>query len=97
VLTSGTTLLALLSLFFLGGEVIRPFAFAMIVGIFVGTYSSIYIAAPVLLLLEQRVGLPATASEGTPSRPAGRSGKSGKQPKKGRARKARAASAGDAR
>jgi len=56
VLTSGTTLIALLSLFFLGGPVIRPFAFAMIVGIIVGTYSSVYIAAPVLLILERRFG-----------------------------------------
>jgi preprotein translocase subunit SecF len=53
VLTSGTTIVALLSLYFLGGDVIRPFAFAMLIGVLVGTYSSIYIAAPVLLLLEQ--------------------------------------------
>jgi len=56
VLTSGTTLIALLSLYFLGGEVIRPFAFAMLVGVVVGTYSSIYIAAPLLLLLERWLG-----------------------------------------
>ena len=54
VLTSGTTLLALLCLFFLGGDVIRPFAFAMLIGVLVGTYSSIYIASPLLLLLEGR-------------------------------------------
>ncbi|MDE0885741.1 MAG: protein translocase subunit SecF [Myxococcota bacterium] len=52
VLTSGTTLMALLSLYFLGGEVIRPFALAMLIGVVIGTYSSIYIAAPLLLLLE---------------------------------------------
>jgi len=52
VLTSGTTLAALLALYFLGGEVIRPFAFAMLIGVVVGTYSSIYIASPLLLLLE---------------------------------------------
>ncbi len=51
----------LLSLFFLGGEVIRPFAFAMILGVIVGTYSSVYIAAPVLLFLEQRFGSGAVA------------------------------------
>ncbi len=56
VLTSGTTLVALLALFFLGGEMIRPFAFAMIIGVLVGTYSSIYIAAPLLLFLENRFG-----------------------------------------
>ena len=56
VLTSGTTLTALFCLYFLGGEVIRPFAFAMLIGVVVGTYSSIYIAAPLLLLLEGRSG-----------------------------------------
>ncbi len=61
VLTSSTTLAALLSLFFLGGPVIQPFAFAMIVGVIVGTYSSIYIAAPVLLILERRFGRGAAA------------------------------------
>lgn len=54
VLTSGTTLIAVLALAVLGGEVIRPFALAMLIGVFVGTYSSIYIAAPILLLLESR-------------------------------------------
>jgi preprotein translocase subunit SecF len=56
VLTSGTTLAAVLSLLFLGGEVIRPFAIAMTIGIFVGTYSSVFIAAPTLLWLETRFG-----------------------------------------
>jgi preprotein translocase subunit SecF len=56
VLTSGTTLAALLSLYFLGGDVIRPFAFAMLIGVVVGTYSSIYIASPLLLLLESQDG-----------------------------------------
>ena len=56
VLTSGTTLMAVGSLYFLGGEVIRPFAFAMIMGVLVGTYSSIFIASPTLLLLEERFG-----------------------------------------
>lgn len=62
VLTSGTTVVTLLCLFFLGGEMIRPFAFAMLVGVLVGTYSSIYIAAPVLLLLHQRFGAGGPAS-----------------------------------
>ena len=56
VLTSITTILALLSLYFLGGEVIQPFAFAMLIGVLVGTYSSIFIASPLLLFLEQRYG-----------------------------------------
>jgi preprotein translocase subunit SecF len=56
LLTSGTTMVAVLSLWILGGEVIRPFAMAMAIGIVVGTYSSIYIAAPTLLVLESRFG-----------------------------------------
>ena len=50
VLTSGTTLVVVLSLFFLGGPVISDFALAMIIGILVGTYSSIYVASPILLI-----------------------------------------------
>ncbi|PIW26221.1 MAG: protein translocase subunit SecF [Rhodospirillales bacterium CG15_BIG_FIL_POST_REV_8_21_14_020_66_15] len=49
LMTSLTTLVALLALFFLGGEVIRDFSFAMIFGIVVGTYSSICVASPLLL------------------------------------------------
>ena len=51
VMTSVTTLLALLALYILGGEVIRGFTFAMIWGVIVGTYSSIFIASPLLILL----------------------------------------------
>jgi len=50
ILTSGTTLLVVICLFVLGGEVIHDFSFALIVGVVVGTYSSIYIASPILLL-----------------------------------------------
>jgi len=51
IMTSLTTLLALIALYLFGGEVIRSFVFAMIWGIVVGTYSSIYVASPVLLFL----------------------------------------------
>lgn len=51
VMTSVTTLLALLALYILGGEVIRGFTFAMIWGVIVGTYSSIFIASPLLMML----------------------------------------------
>ena len=51
VMTSVTTLLALIALYTLGGEVIRGFTFAMIWGVLVGTYSSIFIAAPLLIQL----------------------------------------------
>jgi preprotein translocase subunit SecF len=50
ILTSGTTLIVVACLFVLGGEVIHDFSFALMVGVLVGTYSSIYIASPVLLL-----------------------------------------------
>jgi len=52
VMTSVTTLLALFALFFFGGEVIRGFTAAMIWGVFVGTYSSIFIATPLLVYLK---------------------------------------------
>jgi preprotein translocase subunit SecF len=51
LMTSITTLLVVLALFFLGGEVIHDFAFALIAGIFIGTYSSIYVASPVMMSL----------------------------------------------
>lgn len=50
ILTTGTAVLVLFALFFLGGGVIRPFAFALLVGFFSGVYSTIFIAAPVILL-----------------------------------------------
>jgi preprotein translocase subunit SecF len=51
LLTSVTTMIALASLYIFGGEVIRGFTFAMLWGVIVGTYSSIFIASPVLILL----------------------------------------------
>jgi preprotein translocase SecF subunit len=48
IITSFTTLLALLSIFILGGEILKGFSFAMILGVLIGTYSSIFVAAPVL-------------------------------------------------
>jgi preprotein translocase subunit SecF len=51
ILTSVTTMLALIALYFFGGEVLRGFTFTMIWGVVVGTYSSIFIASPVLILL----------------------------------------------
>lgn len=49
ILTSLTTLIVLLALFFLGGEIIHNFAFAMIVGVVIGTFSSIFVATPIVL------------------------------------------------
>ncbi len=67
VMTSVTTLLALGSLYVLGGEVIRGFSFAMIWGVLVGTYSSICLAVPFLLYLNVRRG--AETSEDTADTP----------------------------
>jgi len=52
VMTSLTTLIALIALYVLGGEVIRGFTFAMIWGVVVGTYSSVFVASPILLRLD---------------------------------------------
>ncbi|MFB2607697.1 protein translocase subunit SecF, partial [Rhizobium phaseoli] len=54
VLTAATTLLALLALYLFGGDVMRSFAFAMLFGVALGTFSSIYIAAPVLIVFRLR-------------------------------------------
>ena len=51
ILTSVTTMLALIALYIFGGEVLRGFTFTMILGVLIGTYSSIFIASPVLILL----------------------------------------------
>ncbi len=53
ILTSLTTMLVVLALFFLGGEVIHDFAFAILVGIVVGTYSSIFVASPILVFWQR--------------------------------------------
>ena len=81
--------MVLLSLLLLGGEVIRPFAVAMTIGIVVGTYSSVFIAAPTLLFLERHRGgggdQATAARAGRPARP--------EKPRRGKRQKgARAAS-----
>ena len=52
IITSATTLLALLSIFIFGGEILKGFSLAMILGVIFGTYSSIYIANPILIVLK---------------------------------------------
>jgi preprotein translocase SecF subunit len=54
VMTGSTTLACLLALLIFGGEVIRPFAWIMTFGILIGTFSSIYVAAPLLLWIERK-------------------------------------------
>jgi len=52
IITSATTLLALFSIYILGGEILRGFSFAMILGVIIGTYSSIFVASPILKFLK---------------------------------------------
>lgn len=56
ILTTGTAILVIVALFFLGGNVIHGFAFALLVGFSIGTYSSIYVASPIVLYLERGSG-----------------------------------------
>ena len=52
IITSVTTLLALFSIYILGGEILRGFSLAMILGVIIGTYSSIFVASPILKYLK---------------------------------------------
>jgi preprotein translocase subunit SecF len=54
IITSGTTLIVVVVLFFMGGEVIHDFSFALLVGIVTGTYSTIFIASPIVIVLQSR-------------------------------------------
>jgi preprotein translocase subunit SecF len=71
ILTSGLTFIAVLVLFLLGGRVLRSFAFAMVVGVVVGTYSSFGIAAPIVVLWNRFRGVkvPGGAASGPGGRP----------------------------
>ncbi|MFQ5570646.1 MAG: protein translocase subunit SecF [Rhodothermales bacterium] len=55
IVTSGTTLLVVVTLFIFGGEVLQGFAFALILGVLIGTYSSVFVAMPVVVELHQRL------------------------------------------
>ncbi|HEX4142063.1 MAG TPA: protein translocase subunit SecD [Pirellulales bacterium] len=65
ILTSGTVLIGTLILYFIGGPGIHPFAFAMLVGLISGTYSTVYIASPVLLWLKRPLAGPGFAASAT--------------------------------
>jgi preprotein translocase SecF subunit len=54
IVTSGTTLLVVVTLFIFGGEVLKGFAFALIIGIVIGTYSSVFVASPIVVELQKR-------------------------------------------
>ena len=71
IITAGTTLLSVLALFFFGGEVLHGFAFTMLVGIITGTYSSVFIAAGIVLIWQGRqqvTGKAAAAPVAAPAR-----------------------------
>ncbi|MCB2190232.1 MAG: protein translocase subunit SecF [Deltaproteobacteria bacterium] len=70
ILTSGTTLIVLLCLYILGGGVIEDFALALLVGVVVGTYSSVFVASPVLLLLPEGKPMAIRRSEPAKAAPA---------------------------
>ena len=63
VLTSGTTLVVLFALLLLGGTVIRDFTIVLILGIVIGTYSSIFVASPALIEIQKRWGMGKTGAE----------------------------------
>ncbi|HMB92238.1 MAG TPA: protein translocase subunit SecF, partial [Rhodothermales bacterium] len=54
IITSGTTLLVVVTLFIFGGEVLKGFAFALIIGVIIGTYSSVFVASPIVVELQKR-------------------------------------------
>lgn len=75
IITAGTTFLSVLALYLFGGEVLEPFAFAMLVGIITSTYSTVFIASAIAVLLSQRKGPAAAPSEKTATRPARKGGR----------------------
>ena len=80
VITGGSTLLAVTALYFFGGEVLKGFAFTMIVGIITGTYSSVFIASAIVVLWQRRLGPPAKTAP-APATPVATQKKSGKRAK----------------
>jgi preprotein translocase subunit SecF len=68
IITAGTTFLAVMSLFVLGGEVLRGFAFTMLVGIAAGTYSTVFIAAAIAIVLSKRQPVAQGARAGADAR-----------------------------
>jgi preprotein translocase subunit SecF len=67
IITAGTTFLSVLALYVFGGEVLHGFAFTMLVGIISGTYSTIFIAAAIAIMLSQRKKTPRTAPSSQPA------------------------------
>jgi preprotein translocase subunit SecF len=70
IITAGTTTLSVLALYLFGGEVLRGFAFTMLIGIITGTYSSVFIAAAIVLIWQGRKPMKATAAAPAAAAPA---------------------------
>ena len=77
MITGGLTLLSVIALYFFGGEVLRGFGFTMIIGIITGTYSSVFIAAAIVVIWQGRA--PVKVAPAAPVAPAGPSGKATKR------------------
>ena len=75
VITGGSTLLAVTALYFFGGEVLKGFAFTMIVGIITGTYSSVFIASAIVVLWQRRTPAKTAPAVAAPTAPVKKSGK----------------------
>ena len=85
IITSGTTSFAVLALYVFGGEVLSGFAFTMLVGVVSGTYSTIFVAASVAILIAQRRAVKRGAQATAPARTSQRSQRSKRQSRKARA------------
>ena len=72
ILTSGTTLVVLLALLALGGSVIRDFTIVLILGVIIGTYSSIFVASPALIEIQRRYGMGKASGGGPAAKKRGR-------------------------
>jgi preprotein translocase subunit SecF len=75
VITAGTTFLAVLALFLFGGEVLEGLAFTMLVGIVSGTYSTVFIASAIAIILSRKKAAAAAAPASAPARPGRKSGR----------------------
>ncbi len=83
IMTVGTVMMALLALYFFGGEVIRGFTFAMLFGVLVGTYSSVYIAAPFLIMIGVKrdwSGVEKAKGKGKEARPGAKAARAAAKP-----------------
>jgi len=79
IITAGTTFLSVLSLYVFGGEVLRGFAFTMLVGIVSGTYSTIFIASAIAILLSKKKRSSAASAQAATARPAAAAARPGRK------------------